>query len=93
MLFIVFPNFWLICCYFVLVTIIIFDFVLENGWFEGRILYFNTQICEYHILFNDGTTDYVAAEYFDGIDFIYCKSSFELVPSVRSPLTCVSSFN
>ena len=42
----------------------------ENGWFEGKILYFNTQIREYHILFTDGTTDYVAAEDFDGIDLI-----------------------
>ena len=29
------------------------------GWFEGKILYFNTQICVYHILFTDETTDYV----------------------------------
>ena len=68
--FIVFPNFRLICSFFVLVTIIIFDLALENGWFEGKILYFNTQIREYHILFTDGTTDYVAAEDFDGIDLI-----------------------
>ena len=26
----------------------------ENGWFKGRILYFNTQIHEYHIFFTDG---------------------------------------
>ena len=31
---------------------------------------FNTQIREYHILFTDGTADYVAAEDFDGIDLI-----------------------
>ena len=53
-------------------TITIFDLTLENGWFEGKKIYFNTQICEYHILFNDGTTDYVAAEDFDAIDLIYC---------------------
>ena len=51
-------------------TIIIFDLALENGWFEGKNAYFNTQIREYHILFTDGTTDYVAAEDFDGIDLI-----------------------
>ena len=40
------------------------------GWFEGNILYFNTQIRVFHILFTDGTTGYVAAEDFDGIDLI-----------------------
>ena len=44
-------------------------FLAGYGWFEGKNLYFNTQICVYHILFTDGTTDYVAAEDFDGIDF------------------------
>ena len=44
------------------------------GWFEGKILYFNTQIRAYHILFTDGTTVYVAAKDFDGIYLIlsYC---------------------
>ena len=51
-------------------TIIIFDLALENGWFEGKTLYFNTQIRKYHILFTDRTTDYVVAEDFDGIDLI-----------------------
>ena len=51
-------------------TIIIFDLALENGWFEGKNVYFNTQIREYHILFTDGTIDHVAAEDFDGIDLI-----------------------
>ena len=37
---------------------------------EKFYIYFNTQIHEYHILFTDGTTDYVAAEDFDGIDLI-----------------------
>ena len=40
------------------------------GWFEGKILYFNTQIRVYHILFTDRTTDFVAAEDFNGIDHI-----------------------
>ena len=39
------------------------------GWKE-KILYFNTQIHVYHILFNDETTDHVTAEDFDGIDLI-----------------------
>ena len=60
---------------------------------KEKILYFNTQICEYHISFTDGSTDYVAAEDFHGIDLIYCKVSSELVHSVHSLLICVSSFN
>ena len=86
-------NFRLNCSYFVLVTIIDFDLAIENGWFEGKMLYFNTQTGEYYILFTDGTTYYVAAEDFDGIDLIYCKVSSELVHSVHSLLICVSSFN
>ena len=45
-------------------------FMAGYVWFEGKILYFNTQIRVYNILFTDGTTDYVAAEDLDGIDFI-----------------------
>ena len=74
-------------------TIIIFDLALENGWFEGKILYFNTQIHEYRILFTDEITDYIAAEDFDDIDLIYYKVSSEFVHSVHSLLMCVSSFN
>ena len=51
-------------------TIIIFDLALENGWFEGKNVYINTQIREYHVLLTDRTTDYVAAENFGGIDLI-----------------------
>ena len=39
-------------------------------WFEGKVLYFSTQICVYHILFTVGTTDSVEAANFDGIDLI-----------------------
>ena len=45
-------------------------FLVGYGWFGGKILCFNTQIQVYRILFTDGTTDYVAAEDFDGIDLI-----------------------
>ena len=62
-------------------------FLAGYGWFEGKILYFNAQICVYHILFTDGTTDYVAAEDFDGID-LYCKDFSELMHSVHSLLIC-----
>ena len=45
-------------------------FLAGYGWFEGKVLHFNTQIRVCHILFTDGTTDYVAAEDFDGTDLI-----------------------
>ena len=45
-------------------------FLVVYGWFEGNILYFNTQTCAYYILLTDGTTDYAAAEDFDGVDLI-----------------------
>ena len=45
-------------------------FLAGYGWFEGKILYFNTQIRVYHILFTGRTTDSVEAEDFDGIDLI-----------------------
>ena len=35
-------------------------FLPVYGWFEGNILYFNTLIRAYHILFTDGTTDHGA---------------------------------
>ena len=34
-------------------------FLAGYGWFEGNILYFNIQICVYHILFTDKTTGYI----------------------------------
>ena len=82
MFFIVFPNFRLICSYFVLETIIIFDlalhvciYIIHAAYFwlvmvEGKVLYFNTQIHVYHNLFTEGTTDYVPAEDFDDTDLI-----------------------
>ena len=45
-------------------------FLAGYNWFEGKILYFNTQIRVYHILLTEETTDYVVAEDFDGIDLI-----------------------
>ena len=45
-----------------------------SGWLWlvwRKILYFNTQIRVYHILFTERTTDYVADENFDGIDLIF----------------------
>ena len=42
-------------------------FLAGYGWFEGKLLYFNTQIRSNHILFTNGMTDYFAAKECDGI--------------------------
>ena len=68
-------------------------FLAGYGWFEGKILNFNTQIRVYHILFTDETTGYVSAEDFDVINLILFKVASELVYSVHSLLICVPSFN
>ena len=45
-------------------------FFVGYGWFEVKILYFNTHIRTYHILFTEGTTGYVSTEDSDGICLI-----------------------
>ena len=45
-------------------------FLAVYCWFERKILYFNTQIRVYHILSAGVTTDYIAANDFDGRDLI-----------------------
>ena len=42
----------------------------ENGWFIGKIKYFNTVLCEYKVDFSDGTSDYLAIQDIDGIEVI-----------------------
>ena len=64
-------------------------FPADYSWFEEKILHFNTQICAYHIVFTDKTTDYAAAEDFDDIDLFYCKVSSELVHTLHSLLMCL----
>ena len=45
-------------------------FFVGYGWFEVKILYFNTQIRTYHILVTDRTTGYVSTEDSDEIYLI-----------------------
>ena len=57
-------------------------FLAGSGWFEGKILYFNTQIRVYHILFNDGR-------------FLWHRPYFivKFLLSLCILLICASSFN
>ena len=61
---------------------------LKEKFYTLILKFVNITFC-----YTNGTTDYVAADDFDGIGLIYCKVSSELVHSVHSLLICVSSFN
>ena len=64
-------DFRLICSYFVLATTVkIIRGLYESGWSEGEIMYYNNELGEYHIFFNDGTSDFVKAEDTDGVELV-----------------------
>ena len=42
----------------------------ENGWFIGDIMYFNTALEEYKVVYPDGTYDYIRKDDFDGVQII-----------------------
>ena len=42
----------------------------ENGWFEGDIDYYNVNICRYHVLFHDGSEDYIGEDDIDMTEVI-----------------------
>ncbi|EDO41481.1 predicted protein [Nematostella vectensis] len=42
----------------------------ENGWFTGKIEYYNKKLKEYKVKFRDDSTDYLAYKDFDGVEVI-----------------------
>ena len=42
----------------------------ENEWFIGDIMYFNTAIEEYKVVYSDRTSDYIRKDDFDGVQII-----------------------
>ena len=44
--------------------------VYENGVFVGSISYFNTQLQEYLVKFDDGSEDYICEDDIDGVELI-----------------------
>ena len=42
----------------------------ENGWFDGKIKYFNEKICRYFVLYKDKSSDLIDISDFDGIEMI-----------------------
>ena len=44
-----------------------------NGWSVGKIDYYNTSLKKYHIVYKDGTEDYVGPEEIDDIDVMIVK--------------------
>ena len=47
-----------------------FKALYENGWFIGDIMYFNTALKEYKVVYPDGTSDYIRKDDFDGVQII-----------------------
>ena len=42
----------------------------ENGWFIGKIQYFNRKLNEFKVVFEDDTIDYISKEDIDNIELI-----------------------
>ena len=42
----------------------------DNGWFVGNILYFNTTLKEYKVIYDDETSDFVAENDIDDVEVI-----------------------
>lgn len=42
----------------------------ENGWFTGKIKYFNQKICRYLVLYKDKSTDLIDISCIDGVEMI-----------------------
>ena len=92
MLLIIFPNFRLICPYFDnynfwrCITHNIYHphrvFLAGYDWFEGKILYLNTKIRTYHVLFAYKTMSQL--KILMTWTLFYCKVSSKLVHSVSS---------
>ena len=45
----------------------------ETGWHVGRIEYFNRSLEEFHVLFDDGSEDYIKETDIDGVEIILVK--------------------
>lgn len=44
----------------------------ETGWHEGRIDYYNENLCKYHVAFEDSSEDYIGEDDIDMVDVIIC---------------------
>ena len=40
----------------------------ENGWFVGKINYYNKLLEEYYVLYEDDTEDYISLDDSDGVE-------------------------
>ena len=40
----------------------------EDGWFFGKINYYNKLLEEYHVLYEDDTKDYISIDNIDGVE-------------------------
>ena len=44
------------------------EVLYENGWFTGKILYYNEQLDEYKVTFIDNTFDFIKSSDIDGVE-------------------------
>ena len=42
----------------------------ENGWFDGKIKYFNENICRYFVLYKEKSSDLIDISDIDGVEMI-----------------------
>ena len=68
-------------------------FLAGYSWFDGKTLYFNTQICSITFCLLAEPQTMLQLKVLMTYALFYCKVSSELVHSVHSLLIYVSSFN
>ena len=42
----------------------------ENGWFTGKIQYFNEKMGRYRVLYDDNSEDYIGVEEIEGVELV-----------------------
>ncbi len=42
----------------------------DNGWFDGKVAWFNTKMNKFRVLYSDETDDYIEMEAIDGVEII-----------------------
>ena len=42
----------------------------ENGWFTGKIQYFNEKMGRYRVLYDDNSEDYIGIEEIEGVELV-----------------------
>ena len=51
-------------------TDVLIDVPNDNGWYKGEIMYFNSRIGKYKVVFTDGDEDFIGIEEIDNIEIV-----------------------